>query len=325
MQRPSRFERSSREQLEALEPTRRSRCELFTVGAGFFGGPSGPTGLLDGYTSGLWAACALVRLIGSYGLGPAITVRRSSDNATQDINLLASGALDTTALSTFVGANSAFVTKWWDQSGFGNHFLQATAANQPRIVNAGTYDAKLVFNPTGTSGFMKTSATGGAVTAKSIFRKVNTRARNSNNVNFEYGDGALLATGSGSNQIQLDDGNSSGTQMGLYLATDSGAGYFVCIHNTVSETGVPNGCIIRKGGGNASASLNLYQAGALVTPSFSTTVGTVTETGNFPAYTWTIGARASSASFGAQIDMWSCVIYDADMATNANAINTALA
>jgi hypothetical protein len=67
----------------------------------------------------------------------AITVRRTSDNTTQDIGF-SGGLLDTASLSTFVGSGSGYVTKWWDQSGNGRHLTQATTSAQPMIVNAGT-------------------------------------------------------------------------------------------------------------------------------------------------------------------------------------------
>jgi len=72
--------------------------------------------------------------------GSAIRVRRSSDNTEQNIGFTVSGGLDTTALSSFVGSSSAYITTWHDQSGNNNHAIQATADNQPRIVNAGTID-----------------------------------------------------------------------------------------------------------------------------------------------------------------------------------------
>ncbi|MBC7863138.1 MAG: T9SS type A sorting domain-containing protein [Bacteroidia bacterium] len=82
------------------------------------------------------AAFSLRKLYCSY-VGFAIQVRRST-GGTQDIGFTANGDLDTASLKTFVGANSAFVTIWYDQSGNGRNLAQATNANQPRIVNAGT-------------------------------------------------------------------------------------------------------------------------------------------------------------------------------------------
>lgn len=71
----------------------------------------------------------------------AISVRRSSDSTTQDIGFtVGTNDLDTAALLAFVGAGSGFIATWYDQSGNGFDITQATAATQPRIVNAGTLD-----------------------------------------------------------------------------------------------------------------------------------------------------------------------------------------
>lgn len=77
------------------------------------------------------------RLLSSTYTGSCLRVRRSSDNAEQDIGF-ASGVIDTAALATFVGSDSAYVTTWYDQSGNGLNAVQATATRQPMIVNAGT-------------------------------------------------------------------------------------------------------------------------------------------------------------------------------------------
>jgi hypothetical protein len=94
--------------------------------------------LLDQY-SGAAAAYSLRKLRTAY-TGSAIRVRRSNDNTEQDIGFTSSGDLDTASLKTFVGANSGFVTTWYDQSGNARNATQTTAANQPRVVNAGTVE-----------------------------------------------------------------------------------------------------------------------------------------------------------------------------------------
>jgi hypothetical protein len=103
------------------------------------GGGGGGGNILD--TLGVTAKLALsTRKLRSAYAGSALQVRRSSDNTTQDIGFDGSGNLDTAALATFVGANSAFISKWYDQSGAAADAVNATQANQPRIVNAGTND-----------------------------------------------------------------------------------------------------------------------------------------------------------------------------------------
>jgi hypothetical protein len=94
-----------------------------------------PAELLDAYP-GAGAAYSVRKLSSTY-TGAAIRVRRSSDNAEQDIGFVGLN-LDTTALSSFVGASSAFVTRWYDQSGNGRNMSQTTAGLQPSIVSSGT-------------------------------------------------------------------------------------------------------------------------------------------------------------------------------------------
>ena len=96
-------------------------------------------GAMDGY-SAPFRAHSLRRLLSSY-TGPAIRVRRSADGTESDIGFTAQGDLDTSALLTFAGSGSAFVSTWYDQSPSGRHFSQPTPGSQPRIVNAGALDA----------------------------------------------------------------------------------------------------------------------------------------------------------------------------------------
>jgi len=93
---------------------------------------------LVGLTASTPAASAysLRKLSNSYA-GNAIQVRRSNDNATQNIGFTANGDLDTAALKTFVGANDGLVATWYDQSGNARNLTQATTSKQPTIVNAG--------------------------------------------------------------------------------------------------------------------------------------------------------------------------------------------
>jgi hypothetical protein len=90
--------------------------------------------LLDDYPNAA-AAYSLRKLDKDY-TGSAIRVRRSNDNTEQDIGFTSSGDLDTGALKTFVGANSGFVTAWYNQSA-GRNIFNSNASNQPIIVLSG--------------------------------------------------------------------------------------------------------------------------------------------------------------------------------------------
>ena len=70
------------------------------------------------------------------GQAKAIRVRRSSDNAQQDIGFVGD-ELDTASLLSFCGVGNGFVTTWYDQSGNGYDATQTTQAYQPQIVSNG--------------------------------------------------------------------------------------------------------------------------------------------------------------------------------------------
>ena len=83
-----------------------------------------------------------LRLLNSSYTGSAIRVRRSSDNAEQNIGFIDID-LNTTELLNFVGAGNGFVSIWYDQSGNLKNASQTTAANQPQIVTSGVLETQL--------------------------------------------------------------------------------------------------------------------------------------------------------------------------------------
>ncbi|MFC0772545.1 arabinofuranosidase catalytic domain-containing protein [Terrimonas alba] len=78
-----------------------------------------------------------VRKLSSTYAGYALRIRRSSDNAAQDIGFTAGGHLDTISLKTFVGSGNGFITTWYDQSGNNINLTQATTSQQPVLVASG--------------------------------------------------------------------------------------------------------------------------------------------------------------------------------------------
>lgn len=92
--------------------------------------------LLDQYSNAK-VAYSLRKLSSTYA-GSCIRVRRSSDNTEQDIGFV-SNELDTTALLSFVGSNSGYVTTWYNQAVQGSdNANNSTAIYQPLIVLSGT-------------------------------------------------------------------------------------------------------------------------------------------------------------------------------------------
>jgi hypothetical protein len=126
------------------------------------------TTLLDVYPTAS-SAYSIRLLRGARYDNALLRVRRSSDNAEVDVFVdtnyqlsLSSNITSRTSgttLGTWVGANSAFVTTWYDQSGNNNNAVQATAVNQPTIIASGVLQtnlgkAALLFN--GTTAFQTT-------------------------------------------------------------------------------------------------------------------------------------------------------------------------
>lgn len=129
---------------------------------------AGASYLLD-LVPGATMALGLRRLSSSYA-GSCIRVRRSSDNAEQDIGF--SGAnLDTAALLTFVGANSGTVVTWYDQAGNGNNATQAGPTLQPLVVSSGSLltagaNARPVARGDGSNDRLECSAFAGGALAR---------------------------------------------------------------------------------------------------------------------------------------------------------------
>ncbi len=109
----------------------------------------GATGILDSYTGAAFAFAPDTLIYGTHSVEDTavgsvtngstdaytVRVRRSSDNAVSSFTY--SEVSDGT-LVTWVGVgNDGFVEAAYDQSGNDNHATQSTAANQPKIVDAG--------------------------------------------------------------------------------------------------------------------------------------------------------------------------------------------
>jgi len=92
--------------------------------------------LLDTY-EGAAAAYSLRRLRSAY-TGPAVRVRRESNNDELDIYFDGQGNLDTASLEAFCAGTNGFVKVWYDQGPGGNDAEQTTTANQPKIVSSGS-------------------------------------------------------------------------------------------------------------------------------------------------------------------------------------------
>ena len=93
--------------------------------------------LLDLYGANVKAGYSIRKLRSAY-TGPSMRIRRFSDNSEQDIGFDSNGDLDTGAITSFVGSNSASVVTWYEQSGQSSswNLTQGTASRQPRITDS---------------------------------------------------------------------------------------------------------------------------------------------------------------------------------------------
>ena len=86
--------------------------------------------LLDAYP-GAYLAYSFRELSSTY-TGACVRIRRGSDNVEQDFGFV-DNYLDTSAVFTFLGASIGFIVKIYDQTGNLKHWINATAATQPKI------------------------------------------------------------------------------------------------------------------------------------------------------------------------------------------------
>jgi hypothetical protein len=133
--------------------------------------------LLDTYTDARTAYSFNRKLRTDYS-GSAFRVRRDSDNAELDIGY-SGNDVDESALTTFVGANSAYVVTAYDNSENGKDWTQSTTNLQPRIVNAGTVEkveGKIVAYNLGANGGLISANLGNSATATQFHVYKNTNA-----------------------------------------------------------------------------------------------------------------------------------------------------
>jgi hypothetical protein len=260
--------------------------------------PTPATAALDGFTTNLWSAYSLRQQVSAYA-GSCIRVRRSSDNAEADIGFDVDGFMDEAALLTHVGANSGFVTTFYDQAGSARDMVQATAANQPRIVNAGVVDRGVTFD--GSNDFMGTAGNSTAVPGLTLFFRGHHEA-DANGIYLELGEnsgtvaGARFFYNSASDCSDVALNNAANTQRSEYLYQTTPAGQVLAA--VLDRSQVTN-----------AAQIDLYAGGKAVVDAANSNLGSVPG-GNFAADNWYLGGR-SGGTLVLNGDVHTAVIYEA--------------
>jgi hypothetical protein len=266
-----------------------------TVGPLFFAPTSSSATYLEALSVTPICALSLTKVYSSATV--AIRVRRSSDNAEQDIGFSGT-SLDTSSLATFVGSNSAFVTKIYDQSGHGLHAVQATAANQPRIVNAGVYDGFVRFD--GTDDGMKITSLTLGTPQFGLYSKFQLRAQAGTQVYFE----TTTVASSNSGSIVMYDLSTSSSFVDSYNA-GSGTNR---ANQYLTPLTLDNYTVLADRSVVGVNEIQRWKHGTLDTP---VQAATTEQTGNYLTNDFYIGSRANSSLFS-QLNLVTLVLYNAD-------------
>lgn len=188
--------------------------------------------------AGASAAFSVRRLPGY--TGPAMDVRRSSDNAVLRIGFTASGDLDTNSLLAFAGSSNALVATWYDQSGNGNNAVQITNVNQPVIVTNGALRVDQNGLPTILWGSPASLETATAAPMAGGFSAFAYAGRNWNTAAyapvFETADYAVA-----SGYAMLDSTGGAVLNWGNKAIIGPGFGYNANVNNQASSFGTPLG------------------------------------------------------------------------------------
>lgn len=286
-----------------------------SVGEGAATSVTAGTGLIDVY-AGANAAYSMGRRLRDAYAGSLFRVRRSSDNAEQDIGFNAgTGLVDSGALTTFVGANDGFVVTLYDQSGNARHATQATAGNQPQVVVAG------VVNTIGTNGrpvFSCTRATvqylqatafawgSGEVAAFSALRKVDDAVKS---LAMAFG---VAQAGGGNGSFAIKAPQSAAANVGFRVRGTSvvaalqmnsitaGTDFVLCCSSVLRAAGAQSLRMIRNG-----VSTTVSASSSLLSTSFGT-------------FAFSMGS-GNSASEPASVMMGEVVIYPLAARASASA------
>jgi hypothetical protein len=122
------------------------------------------TSLLIDNVSGALAAYSLRRVRRAH-IGPAVNIRRDSDNTTRDIGF-AGDDFDVASFNAFVGAGTGYVAIWYDQTGNAQHAtaIGGLSANQSPIALSATPTGKTAIKATATNqGLIAATPSSGAV------------------------------------------------------------------------------------------------------------------------------------------------------------------
>ena len=246
--------------------------------------------LLDTYPNAA-VAYSLRKLRTAY-TGSAIRVRRSVDNAEQDI-AFSGNNLDTASLLTFCGAGNGFITTWYDQSGNANNAIQTTAFNQPQIVSSGamitTNGKNSILFDANKLMLLTSSVTAGASSYTSFVGK---------------------RISSGSRLIGLSRWSTNGYS--LYLWSDNNYYYLGKTNSYLasSSTDATTNQLLLTGQ-NSAGTMSMFKNGSTITSSSAVTV-----------YSTIVDSIGGASGNFSNSNLQEAILYNSDQASNRTGIES---
>jgi hypothetical protein len=273
--------------------------------------------LLDTYTGA--AAAYSVRKLSKDYTGSCMRVRRSSDEATQDIGFDSNGDLDTSALATFVGDAYGYCTILYDQSGNGNNATQSTSSQQPMIYDrvaaaVVTENSVPAIKFDGSDDGLLTSAVSQSFDYASVFVAYRSTATNQQNI-VRYRANGAIGTVDGWSYEQASNAQYGGN-------TFIEAGGNAVGASQLNEGGAPNTSQQLKSLLYQQSQVLVYEDGTLDTTlntvrSGSTPIGTASPNEEF----W-LAKNFDSNDRELSGTMQEVIIYHSDQSTNRSGIET---
>lgn len=255
---------------------------------------------IDSYTTGLWAAYSVRKLLTAYS-GNALQVRNVSGGALADIGFDGNGDVDAAALATHLGSNNGTARTWYNQQGTSGRDLdQSTTTEQPACATAGVFDGKIAFD--GTDDWMPTGASSGTPAAFTVFVRGRLRSTAGTPIilehssNYNSNDSAIAYYASGAMSVGVHGSGGGGGYARSDFTSDYPNDNVQCWRFDRSQV---------TGGDMAK----LFIGGAAETRDASGDSGTL-PSGNFGAHPWFLGAR-SGATAPAALDVHTLLIYEA--------------
>lgn len=277
-------------------------------------------GTLDAYTTGLWGAWSVDKLLSSYS-GAGITLYKVTGGTTQDINF-AGSTLDSSAISSFLSGSDGKVSEWKNQQGDSTRRLAQGYASinaYPLIATAGSYNGKVAFD--GSSDMLSTDlAVSGSVNAFTIFF----RGKQRNTTGFQILLEHSVNSDSSFNKAGRIDNNAGTFRLVVRSANPDPTGYVVNNYVGLAPNDDVSCWKLDRTQVTSAAMAKYYIGGVLQTRSSDGSFNGFPQI-PFTAQPWYLGARQDQTSWAA-IDVHTLLIYEAALSdADITAISTIIA